>query len=350
MFFRGYPTLLADLTIFLICFMNVQRWMARREPSWQQLDELLQQAEKKGLKSLTSDQVRQLASLYRSVAADFARAKTNNIGTSVVQDLQQLTSRAYSQIYQGSRRQEWTALLDFIRYGFPETVRQSIGYIALATGLFLLGSLMGWWYSWRDPSFMSLILGQEFVEEVKTSQELWTVSILGLEPVASSAIMVNNIAVSLRAMVGGITMFMPEVSLITPPGAFTVFVLFFNGLMIGAVGVLVAQANLAYDLWAFVFPHGSLELPAIFMAGGAGLLLAKGIVLPGPYRRRDAVRVYGIQAAKLLFGIIPLLVIAGIIEGFFSPQVWIPNVAKYLAGAAIFIGLVRYCLSQRPEL
>jgi uncharacterized membrane protein SpoIIM required for sporulation len=330
--------------------MNVQRWMARREPSWQQLDALLQQAEKKGLKSLTSDQVRQLASLYRSAAADFARAKTNNIGSSVVKDLQQLTSRAYSQIYQGSRRQEWNALWDFIRYGFPATVRQSMGYIALATGLFLLGSLVGWWYSWRDPSFMALILGQAFIEEVKSSQELWTVSILGMEPVASSAIMVNNIVVSLRAMVGGIAMYMPEVPLITPPGAFTVFILFVNGLMIGSVGVLVAQANMAYDLWAFVFPHGALELPAIFMAGGAGLLLARGILLPGRYRRNDALKIYGIQAAKLLFGIIPLLVIAGLIEGFFSPQLWIPNAAKYLAGTAIFVGLVRYCLSQRPEV
>ena len=329
--------------------MNVQRWIARREPSWQQLDELLQQAEKKGLRSLSSQQVRQLASLYRSVSADLARAKTNGIGSSVVKDLQQLTSRSYCQIYQGSRRQEWQALGDFCRYGFPETVRQSWGYIALATGLFLLGSLIGWWYSWRDPGFMALILGQDFIEEVKSSQELWTVSILGLEPVASSAIMINNMVVSLLAMVGGITMFLPEVPLITPPGAFTVYLLIVNGLMIGAVGVLVAQANMAYDLWAFVSPHGALELPAIFMAGGAGLLLAKAILLPGRYRRSDALKVYGIQAAKLLFGIIPLLFVAGMIEGFFSPQVWIPNAVKYLTGGLLFIGLVRYCLSQRPR-
>ena len=330
--------------------MNVQRWMARREPSWRQLDGLLQQAEKKGLTSLTSEQVRQLASLYRSVTADLARAKTHNVGHSVVKDLQQLTSRSYSQIYQGSRRQEWHSLWDFCRYGFPATVQQSWGYIALATGLFLLGALISWWYSWQDPGFMTLILGQEFVENVKESQELWTVSILGIEPVASSAITINNIAVSLWAMVGGITMVMPEVPLITPPGAFTVYLLVFNGLMIGAVGVLVAQANIAYDLWAFVFPHGALELPAIFMAGGAGLLLAKAILAPGRYRRRDALKVYGIQAVKLLFGIIPLLVIAGIIEGFFSPQLWIPNVVKYLAGTLIFMGLMGYCLSRRPEI
>lgn len=322
--------------------------MARREASWRQLDALLQQAEKKGLKSLSGSQVRQMASLYRSVSADLARAKSNAVGQAVIKDLQQLTSRGYRQIYQGSRRQEWQSILDFYRYGFPETVQQTWVYIAIATALFGVGGLVGWWFAWQDPAFLTLVLGQEFVEQVKTSQELWTVSIMGVEPVASSQIMINNIGVSLWAMIGGIAMFMPSVPLLTPPGAFTVYLLLFNGLMIGCVGVLVAQAGLAWDLWAFVFPHGSLELPAIFMAGGAGLLLARSILLPGAYRRIDALRIHGLQAVRLLYGVITLLVIAGIIEGFFSPQTWIPNGLKYAVGTALFIGLVQYCRRQRP--
>jgi len=329
--------------------MNVQRWMARRETSWRQLELLLTQAEKSGLRSLSGGQVRQMASLYRSVSADLARAKGNGVGQAVVKDLQGLTSRSYSQIYQGSRRQEWQALVDFCRYGFPATVQQSWKYIAVATALFAMGALVGWWFAWQDPAFLTLVLGQEFVEEVKTSQELWTVSILGVEPVASSGIMINNIGVSLRALVGGVTMFMPQVPMITPPGAFTVFLLVVNGLMIGCVGVLVAQANLAYDLWAFVSPHGALELPAIFMAGGAGLLLARSILLPGPYRRLDALKLYGLQAVQLLYGIIPMLVLAGLIEGFFSPQPWIPKGIKYAVGLALLIALGQYCRTQRPQ-
>lgn len=331
-------------------FMNIQRWMARRETTWRQFETLLSQAENRGLSALSSHQVRQMASLYRSVSADLARAKSHGVGPAVVKDLQQLTSRGYSQIYQGSRRQEWQALWDFCSYGFPETIRQTWGYITVATLLFGLGSGIGWWYAWQDPSFMSLVLGQGFVEEVKTSQELWTVSIMGIEPVASSGIMINNIAVALRAIVGGVTMVMPQAPWLMPPGGFTIFVLVINGLMIGCVGVLVAQANLAYDLWAFVFPHGALELPAIFIAGGAGLLLAKGILLPGAYRRRDALRVYGLQAAKLLYGLIPMLVMAGLIEGFFSPQTWIPNPLKYAVGTVLFLVLVLYCRRQRPAL
>ncbi|MGB3308957.1 MAG: stage II sporulation protein M [Nodosilinea sp.] len=328
--------------------MNVQRWMARREASWRQLETLLIQAERTGLRSLSAGQVRQMASLYRSVSADLARAKGNAVGQAVIKDLQRLTSRSYSQIYQGSRRQEWQALWEFCRYGFPAVVQQSWVYIAIATALFAIGGLLGWWLAWQDPAFLTLVLGQEFVEEVKTSRELWTVSIMGIEPIASSGLMINNIAVALNALLGGVIMFLPQVPMITPPGAFTVFLLVFNGVMIGCIGVLVAQANLAYDLWAFVFPHGALELPAIFIAGGAGLLLARGILLPGYYRRVDALKLYGLQAAQLLYGVIPMLVIAGLIEGFFSPQTWIPNAFKYVVGTVIFIALVQYCCTQRP--
>jgi len=122
----------------------------------------------------------------------------------------------------------------------------------------------------------------------------------------------------------------------------------FNGLMIGAVATLVAQTDLAYDLWAFVFPHGFLELPAIFFAGGAGLLLARAILLPGQYRRIDALQVYGRQAAELVYGIVPMLIIAGVIEGFYSPSPFIPNIVKYVTGTVLFCLLISYCL-QRPS-
>ncbi len=330
--------------------MNVQRWMARRESSWRQLEALLKQSEKKGLKSLSGEQIRQMASLYRSVSADLARARSHQVGPAVVKDLQGLTTRGYSQIYQGSRRQDWKEIVDFYQYGFPAVVQQSWSYIATATLLFFIGGAVGWWYSWQDESFMTLVLGSGFVEEVRNSQELWTVSIMGQEPVVSSGLMINNISVAIAAMIGGVTQYIAQIPIITPPGAFTVYLLVFNGIMIGSVFALTAQVNLAYDLLGFVSAHGALELPAIYLAGGAGLLLARAILLPGCYRRLDALKLYGLQVAKLLYGIVPMLVIAGCIEGFFSPQTWIPNAVKYVVGITIFIIFVQYCRRQRPEI
>lgn len=316
--------------------MNIQRWIARREPNWKRLDTLLKQVEKKGLKSLLAPEIRELASLYRSVSADLARAKTNQVGQTLIYELQQLTSRSYSQIYQGSRHQDWQALAEFYRWRFPTIVQQTWGYIATATAIFFVTGLVAWWYAWQDPTFISLIVPEDLIIMVRDQHKLWMGSILGVEPLASSSIMANNIQVSFNVIAGGIT-----------AGILTVYLLAFNGLLIGTIGALVGQHNLAYPFWAFVLPHGSLELPAIFFAGGAGLLIARAILFPGQYRRSDALKVYGIQAAQLVFGIVPMLVIAGIIEGFFSPNPIIPEPIKYLTGIILLTLLVIYCSRQK---
>ncbi|MBW4472405.1 MAG: stage II sporulation protein M [Stenomitos rutilans HA7619-LM2] len=311
--------------------MNIQRWLARRQPSWKELDTLLKKAEKQGWKALDANEIRQLASLYRSTAADLARARTHAVGDLVVQDLQTLATRGYSQIYQGSRRQEWRAIGTFYRWGFPAVVQQSRGYIALATGLFVFAGLVSWWLSWRDPSFLSLVVPQRMIEQVRDRGELWTGSIVGIEPFASSNIMINNIKVSFAAVAGGMT-----------GGLFTTFAMLLNGVLIGTVGTLVGQNNLAFPFWAFVFPHGALELPAIFLAGGAGFLLARALLFPGEYRRSEALKLYGAQAAQLVYGIVPMLVIAGLIEGFFSPNPAIPDLLKYVAGTVLLVALLWY--------
>lgn len=318
--------------------MNVKRWIARRETNWKRLDELLTRIEKRGLRSLSTEEIKALASLYRSVSADLARARTHQtrVGNTIVQDLQRLTSRSYSQVYQGSRKQEWKGAIDFYRWQLPEVVQQTIGYTAIAAGLFLLGGLIAWWFSWRDPQFLELVVPDHLIRTVRDEGKLWMGSILGSEPTAASQIMTNNLGVTFKAVAGGVTI-----------GIYTMFILFMNGLLIGGVGTLVAQNNLAFPFWAFVFPHGSLELPAIFFSGGAGLLIARGILFPGQHRRIDAIKVYGLKAAQLMFGVIPLLIIAGIIEGFFSPSPIVPDPLKYLAGIGIFITLVRYCSRKR---
>ncbi|MGK7929967.1 MAG: stage II sporulation protein M [Microcystaceae cyanobacterium] len=319
--------------------MNVNRWIARREPHWKRLRTLLDRVEKQGLTPLTSDEIHELASLYRSVSADLARAQTHDLGHVLIKDLQQLTSRSYSQIYMGSRRQEWQGMIEFYQWRLPTVMQQTWPYIATATAIFGLGALIAWWYAWTDPSFVSLIAPPELISMVRDEQKLWMGSILGVEPVASSNIMINNIRVSFNAVAGGIT-----------AGILTIYIMFFNGIHIGGIATLVGQNKLAYPFWAFVFPHGSLELPAIFLAGGAGLLIAKALLFPRPYRRIDAFKIYGFQAAQLIFGIIPMLIIAGIIEGFYSPSPLIPAPIKYLTGIILFTLLILYGTQRKIKI
>lgn len=150
--------------------------------------------------------------------------------------------------------------------------------------------------------------------------------------------MINNLTVSFRVVMGGLT-----------AGLLTIWALLLNGIFFGAVSCMVGQNNLAYPFWAFVFSHGSLELPAIFLAGGAGFLIARALVFPGQYRRIDAFKICGLQAAQLVFGIVPMLVIAGIIEGFFSPSPIVPEPLKYLVGSGLLWLLISYCSRRRPD-
>lgn len=316
--------------------MNIQRWIGRREKSWKEMNALLQKAEKTGVKTLNAEQIRQLASLYRSVSADLARARTQQVGDRLTRNLQALATRGYSQIYQGSRRQEWQAVREFIAWGFPAAVQRSGGYIAVATALFGLAGLVSWWLAWRDPTFIALVVPDAMIEQVRDRGELWMGRIIGVEAYASSTIMINNIKVSFAALAGGMS-----------AGLVTTYIMLFNGILIGTIGALVGQNNLAVPFWAFVFPHGALELPAIFLAGGAGFLLARSLLFPGQYRRADALKVYGAEAAQLVFGIVPMLIIAGMIEGFFSPNPNVPDLLKYLVGIGLFIGLVLYLSRKR---
>ncbi|MEM6752573.1 MAG: stage II sporulation protein M, partial [Cyanobacteria bacterium P01_C01_bin.38] len=299
--------------------MNIQRWIARRKPNWQRLDSLLRRVERKGWKSLEANEVGELASLYRCVVADLARARTQNLSNALVENLHTLKIRAYKQIDKGSRRQGRFGVVKFYRWGLPAIVQQTFPYIALSAGLFLFGALIAWLCIWQEPSFMSLIVPSRIISKVRDDGELWTGSIAGVESLVCSGITINNLKVSLSAVAGGIT-----------AGAFTIYIVVFNGLLIGAVATLVGQNNLAYPFWAFVFPHGSLELPAILLAGGAGLLISKAIFFPVKSRRFDAIKLHASQAIQLVFGIVPMLIIAGIIEGFFSSNPSIPNPIKYL--------------------
>jgi len=319
--------------------MNIQRWIAQREPNWQRLDSLLRQIEKKGANSLKAKEIGELGNLYRLLKADLIRARTQNLGNSLIIKLQTLKNRAYKQIEidieiginKNSRRKECLGIIQFYRWGLPAIVQQTFPYTALSTALFLLGVLVASFYSWQDPTFMSLIVPSSIISKVRDDGQLWTGSIAGIEQAACSEIMINNLRISLGTVLGGIT-----------AGVFTVYVIVFNGLLIGTVATLVGQNNLAYPFWAFVFPHGSLELTAILLAGGAGLLIAKAIFNPGKYSRLNAIKRHTCQAIQLLFAIVPMLIIAGIIESFFSPNPNIPNPIKYLTGIGLFLLLIIY--------
>jgi uncharacterized membrane protein SpoIIM required for sporulation len=144
--------------------------------------------------------------------------------------------------------------------------------------------------------------------------------------------MTNNISVGFVMFAAGIT-----------AGLGTIWMLITNGLLMGVLAVTTARAGMAMQLWEFVAPHGVLELPAIFIAAGAGMEIARGLLFPGLLSRKDSLKQAGNRGAQLLLGTIPLLVVAGVIEAFISP-VNIAAPLKFLFAAVMFTSLI-VCLS-----
>jgi len=118
----------------------------------------------------------------------------------------------------------------------------------------------------------------------------------------------------------------------------------FNGLMLGVAGAATWHAGMAISFWSFVAPHGVLELPAIFIAGGGGFEIARGLFFPGLLPRRESLARAGGRAVRLLLGSVPILLVAGAIEGFFSATS-APVAMKFSLAAVLFALLLLWLLA-----
>jgi uncharacterized membrane protein SpoIIM required for sporulation len=301
-------------------------WIQKRTPHWERLASLVAEAGQTRLKGLSRGELQELALLYRQVASDLSTLRQDRTSAALAGKINQLLARAHHIIY-SSRKSTWRNFFLFLRDGYPLVFRQQIGYVFAALVVMLGGTLVAAAFTLANPRFAAPILGSGVMSSVER-HEMWTHSIVSVAPQAASGIMTNNLSVCFISFAGGLLF-----------GAGSVFEMFYNGLMLGAVAVVCQQAGMAIPLWSFVAPHGSLELPAIVIAGAAGLRLGHGMLFPGIYRWKDSVARAGGEAVRLASGVIPMLIIAGSLEGFFSPSDAAVSL-KFAVGGGLFLLLL----------
>ena len=313
--------------------MFVDDWIQSRRADWSQLTALLDRVRAANLLALTDAELAELGDLYRRATSDLAVARRDYPRHQVAAYLNQLVGRAHGIVYRGEPlelRRVWR----FYRSGFPRLYRQAGRYTLAATLLFLLPALVALAVTWAQPgaAYTLLPAGMQDIIPLVEEGEMWTDIPQQARSMASSFIMTNNIQVAFMAFAGGVL-----------AGLLTIYVLILNGLLIGTVAGLCQAHGLGLALWSFVLPHGVIELSVIFIAGGAGLMLGHALVSPGLLRRQDALAGAARRAVRLIFGCVPLLVIAGTIEGFVSPSA-LPVWAKLAVGAATGLLLYGYLL------
>ncbi|HTC95195.1 MAG TPA: stage II sporulation protein M [Terriglobales bacterium] len=305
------------------------RWMEKRRPLWTRLENLVDRVSRGGISALNHSELQELSLLYRQSAADLATVREDASGRASTEYLNRLLGRAHNIVYSGSSRVGGRNVWRFYWEDYPAIFRETFSYTFAAFAIFFVAAVAGMLLSMKDPAFVLNVIGPRMVETIER-HEMWTHSIVSIKPLAASGIMTNNLSVSFTTFAAGIT-----------AGLGTIYLLAFNGLLMGVISTACWQADMSLSLWSFVAPHGVLELPAIFIAGGAGLLLGRGLLFPGLLPRKQSLVLAGGKAVRLVLGIIPLLIVAGTIEGFFSPS-GLPAGLKFIFAACMFALLVAY--------
>ena len=313
--------------------MREKRFVATAKPRWDRLESLLVLLDRRGVGVLEPAQIDALALDYRAVTSDLARARGRGYDAAIVGYLNRLSARAHAYVYVGTSRSGWSAVRSFLAAEFPRELRRSWFPIGICALLTVVAAAVAYAAVNAEPANAYALLPANSVPAI--SKALHD-SNFGFDrafaPLVSSEIITNNIRVAAIAFAGGMTC-----------GVLTLWIILENGLMVGGLGALFAQAGYGTDFWATIAPHGVIELSAIQVAGGAGLLLAGAIVAPGRVRRLDALVRNARRAATLVLGTAAMLVVAGTIEGFVSPQRLSAGVRLAIGGLTL-VALVLYVM------
>jgi len=315
------------------------KFIDTRKDNWKRLEELLAKTEGvSGLRGLPRAEVRELGELYRRAAADLAVARAETRDPKLINYLNGLVIRAHGKIYR-AEGQGLKLFRKFLVSEFPATFRLTYRYTLAAFFIFAFFAGASFILCYTDQGFIDT-LGLSEVQALAQSDSKWWLELNQANQIGSSQILTNNIQVSFMAFAMGAL-----------AGLGTIYVLANNGLLIGGVVGTCFRENPAFgsELLSFMVGHGVVELSCIFIAGGAGLMIGRSMLVPGDLSRIDAIKASGIRAVKLAVGCAFLLVFAGIIEGFLSPSN-LPSFVKYGTGAATGAVMYAYlCLSGRRE-
>ena len=289
--------------------MNIDIFIKQRKPDWEKLEALMKNFQKFGLEKVDQAEILELGDLYRRAVSDLSFAKSNYRDYHLLSYLNQLVANSYAKIY----RDEPFSFSSITRYfseDYPRLFRKYFRYILLAFLAFVLTGVAGFFLVTANHKIA--VYEEQSIREAfnkMRKEEKWADIERQARPFAASAIMTNNIRVVFLSFAFGIT-----------AGAGTFFIMVTNGFHIGAYAGLAFMKGISDLLWSFVFSHGMIELTCIFIAGGAGFLIGDALLQPGLLTRKEALKNNSLEAVKLMAGTVPMLVLAGLIEGFISPS------------------------------
>ena len=260
-----------------------------------------------------------VADAYIDVTSDLAFSQTHYPQSRITKYLNNLASAIHNNIYR-NKRERWTRIVTFWTQEMPLTMWEARRELRLSFAIFLFSALVGMVSQLIDPEFSRLILGNAYVEmTIENIENGAPMAVYDGSPEGSMfmGITMNNIYVSFIAFVMG---------LLTSFG--TGFIIFRNGVMLGAFQTFFAQYGLLGESALAIWLHGTIEISAIIVAGAAGLAMGNGWLFPGTYKRLYSFRRGAKRGLKIVMGTVPLFITAGFIERFFTRHTEWPDALR----------------------
>ncbi len=303
--------------------------LLQRAPLWQAARERAVRLER-GHTEDAADAAR-LADDYRLLAHDVARARELMPGSRTLAYLESAYARAHATLSRGALN-PGSALRQYLRQDLPAAMRWLVPYLWWTTLIFVIAAVAGYALVARYPDMIAMFAGPEMISSVE-SGKLWTEGMLNVVPssVLSVQIFANNIVVSIAAYVLGFLF-----------GLGTLYILGLNGLMLGAVFAFVGQHGLAGELFKFIVAHGCVELSVMCISGAAGAAVGEALVRPGAEGRLESFRRAALRSGIVLLACAVLLVGAGLIEGFVSPNPRFALAVRMAIGVSYWIVMLGF--------
>jgi uncharacterized membrane protein SpoIIM required for sporulation len=258
----------------------------------------------------------ELADAYTEIAADLSFSRSHYPASRITLYLNNLASALHNHLYK-NKREKYSRFITFWTDEIPEVMYRSRKELLYSFLVFVISALIGVLSAMNDDAFVRLILGNGYVDmtlnNIENGEPMKVYDSTSEVPMFLS-IVFNNIGVSFRVFVLGLL-----------TGFGTGLILFYNGVMVGAIQTFFFQHNVGWQSVLAIWLHGTFEISAIIIAGAAGFALGNGWLFPGTWSRGYAFRQGAKRGLKIIAGLIPVFLMAGFIESFLTRHTEYPT-------------------------
>jgi uncharacterized membrane protein SpoIIM required for sporulation len=320
--------------------LKSQRFRQEREADWRRLERLIGKAEKGGMADLSNEDILAAPVLYRSALSALSVARATSLDRGLIDYLETLCARSYFFVY-GARETLWGQLAAFFREAWPRAVKGLWRETLASFALLMVGAVIAAWLVSHEADWYYAFMPKAMAggrDPAASTQALRDTLFSGGKDglsVFAAFLFTHNAQIAILAFALGFALCLPTAALVL-----------YNGATLGAFFTLFASRGLGVEAGGWLLIHGVTELFAVVLSGAAGLRIGWAVAFPGEDRRLDAIAEAGRHAATVMGGVVVMLFLAGLLEGF-GRQLITLTLARYAVAAITAVMWGAYFYGRR---